>query len=195
MLFVLFSVQFGMRRYNYHCFSIQKPKNTETEIPIAVIHEPESQTEVSPVTTVTNQQSPNDQQQQQQPIGERLQNDQNVISEQPKQPEQPDFNESEIPVKSTTESLSDIVANEANKLIEAARINLDKLEKEVDSFQGSSTDKTYLRLEHELTNKLLTLDKVSASGALKEDEIRSERKATIKRVQAILDKLESRVES
>lgn len=98
-------------------------------------------------------------------------------------------------MKSTSESSSDIAANKANKLIEEARMNLDKLEEEVDSFQGSLTDKIYLRLEHELTNKLLTLDKVSASGASKEDEIRSERKATIKRVQAILDKLESRVES
>ena len=81
----------------------------------------------------------------------------------------------------------------ARKKIADVLDGIQALEEEVNSFRGTKEDKAYIRLEHELTNKLLHLDTVSAAGAPGENNIRSERKAAIKRVQQTLDILELKV--
>uniref|UniRef100_H2ZB10 WW domain-containing protein n=1 Tax=Ciona savignyi TaxID=51511 RepID=H2ZB10_CIOSA len=78
----------------------------------------------------------------------------------------------------------------ARKKIADALSDLGSIESEVDQFAGNNKDKTYLKLEHVLTKKLLQLDEVSAAGAPGESDIRAERKAAIKRVQQTLDVLE-----
>lgn len=82
---------------------------------------------------------------------------------------------------------------EARRLIAEALRGLEPLESEVNAFNGSRQDKAFLRLEHDLTNRILRLDAVSASGAPNESEIRAERKAAIKRLQQTLDILELKV--
>ena len=89
---------------------------------------------------------------------------------------------------------SSSIVDEARKIIKTVMADLENLEKEVETFEGTPKDKAYLWLEHELTNKLLSLDKVSASGTPEENDVRAERKDAVKRVQCLLDKLESKVE-
>jgi len=81
----------------------------------------------------------------------------------------------------------------ARKKIADVLNGIEELEKEVNSFEGTKEDKVFIRLEHELTNKLLRLDAVGAAGAPGENDIRLERKAAIKRVQQTLDILELKV--
>ena len=84
---------------------------------------------------------------------------------------------------------------EARQRIADAVKGLESLETEVNQFSGSRDDKVFLRLEHDLTNRILRLDAVSAAGAPNEAEIRAERKAAIKRLQQTLDILELKVMS
>nr|CAB3226634.1 extensin [Phallusia mammillata] len=78
----------------------------------------------------------------------------------------------------------------AKKKIESVLEDLDTIEKEVDLFNGHKGEKTYLKLEEMLTRKLIQLDGVSASGAPGEDDVRSRRKAAVRRIQQTLDILE-----
>ncbi|XP_076812602.1 uncharacterized protein LOC143459366 isoform X1 [Clavelina lepadiformis] len=82
---------------------------------------------------------------------------------------------------------------EARKRIAGILADLEELEKEVDAFSGSRTDKQFLKLENLLTNKLLRLDEINATGAPGAEEIRTERKAAIKQIQQTLDVLELKV--
>ena len=85
-------------------------------------------------------------------------------------------------------------AERAKQQIASVMEDMDKLESEIDSFSGSRKEKTFLRLEHELTNKLLRLDGVSATGSGDEiNDIRSKRKAAVTQIQRALDRLESNV--
>ena len=84
------------------------------------------------------------------------------------------------------------LAADALKTIATVMETFEKLETEVEGFVGTRKEKNYLRLEHELTNKLLSLDKVGVAGTQKENQIRSERKAAINRVQRALDVLENK---
>ena len=94
----------------------------------------------------------------------------------------------------TSASEIDLSASELAKQQIAFVLNdFDQLKSEIDSFAGHRADKQYLRLEHELTNKLLCLDSVSAVGAPEQiDEIRAKRKAAVVQIQGALDMLESK---
>ena len=81
------------------------------------------------------------------------------------------------------------VVKARQKILKALK-GVSDLENEVNAFVGLRTDKSYLRLEHELTNRILCLDAVSAAGAAAEEEVRAERKEAIKRLQQTLDILE-----
>ena len=96
-------------------------------------------------------------------------------------------------VKTETNDDHRVVA--ARKQISNVLQGIEDLEAEVNSFAGTREDKAYIRVEHELTNKLLRLDAVNAAGAPGEDDIRSQRKAAVKRVQQTLDILELKVMS
>ena len=93
-----------------------------------------------------------------------------------------------------TETEDHRVAAARKKIAEVLK-GIEEIEAEVNAFAGAKEDKVFIRLEHELTNKLLRLDTVSAAGAPGENDIRSERKAAIKRVQQTLDILELKVMS
>ncbi|XP_029459780.1 BAG family molecular chaperone regulator 4 isoform X2 [Rhinatrema bivittatum] len=61
------------------------------------------------------------------------------------------------------------------------------LEEEVDEFVGKKTDKAYRCLEELLTKQLLELDSVETGG---QDGVRQARKEAVRKLQAILEKLE-----
>jgi len=82
---------------------------------------------------------------------------------------------------------------EAKKKIAVVLHDIEQLEQSVNTFSGKKSDKIYLKLEEELTKKLLRLDEVNASGAPGEEEVRAERKAAIRKVQQTLDVLELKV--
>ena len=89
----------------------------------------------------------------------------------------------------------DYILIEAEKQFTNVLGNLEELVSEIKSFSGSRKEKTFLRLEHELTNKLLRLDGITAAGSPSENEIRAKRKEAVTRVQEALDILEDRVTS
>ncbi|XP_055024975.2 BAG family molecular chaperone regulator 4 [Misgurnus anguillicaudatus] len=68
-----------------------------------------------------------------------------------------------------------------------ARVQL--LQEDVDEFVGKKTDKSYRYLEELLTKELLELDSVETHG---QDAIRQARKEAVRRIQAILDRLEKK---
>lgn len=59
----------------------------------------------------------------------------------------------------------------------------------MDEFVGRKTDKSYRYLEELLTKELLELDSVETHG---QDAIRQARKEAVRRIQAILDRLEKK---
>lgn len=66
-----------------------------------------------------------------------------------------------------------------------ARVQL--LQEDVDEFVGKKTEKSYRFLEELLTKELLELDSVETNG---QEVVRQARKEAVKRIQAILDRLE-----
>ena len=81
------------------------------------------------------------------------------------------------------------VTEAKNKICDVLQA-LEQLEASVSSFSGTKTEKSFLKLEEELTKQLLRLDEVNASGTPGEEEVRVERKATVKKIQRLLDILE-----
>ncbi|XP_066091664.1 BAG family molecular chaperone regulator 4 isoform X2 [Saccopteryx bilineata] len=63
------------------------------------------------------------------------------------------------------------------------------LEQEVEEFVGKKTDKAYRLLEEMLTKELLELDSVETGG---QDSVRQARKEAVRKIQAILEKLEKK---
>ena len=108
-------------------------------------------------------------------------------------PPKSNVEKSPVQQKQSHKSIDDHREVAARKKIAEVLQGIEDLEAEVNSFSGTKEDKTFIRLEHELTNKLLRLDTVSAAGSPGEDDIRSKRKAAIKRVQQTLDILELKV--
>lgn len=66
-----------------------------------------------------------------------------------------------------------------------ARVQL--LQEDVDEFVGKKTEKSYRCLEELLTKELLELDSVETNG---QEVVRQARKEAVRRIQAILDRLE-----
>ncbi|XP_041467626.1 BAG family molecular chaperone regulator 3-like isoform X1 [Lytechinus variegatus] len=64
-----------------------------------------------------------------------------------------------------------------------------QLGNEVDTFQGSKTDQSYLKLEELLTRQVLRLDNIDAHG---DSTVRNERKKAVHKAQGYLDSLEKK---
>ena len=92
----------------------------------------------------------------------------------------------------SSEVMDPQVASAMSQITEIVK-DLPSIEAEVNTFQGTKKDKSYLKLEEMLTRKLLKLDAVSAGMATGAEKVRNERKAVVKRVQQTLDILELKV--
>jgi len=93
---------------------------------------------------------------------------------------------------SSSEPMDPQVASAMSQINEIVK-DLPSIEAEVNTYQGTKKDKSYLKLEEMLTRKLLKLDAVSAGMATGAEKVRNERKAVVKRVQQTLDILELKV--
>lgn len=78
--------------------------------------------------------------------------------------------------------------------IDKVSTQLDALAAEVEAYSGTRKEKAYLKLEDTLTKKLLELDSVTAGDAPGADVVRTNRKQVVKRVQQLLDLLESKAQ-
>ena len=75
--------------------------------------------------------------------------------------------------------------------IENIEKDLEEIRCEVNGFSGGKNDKSYLKLEHLLTTKILKLDSIDTSSlSLNKDVVRNQRKSAIKKIQAVIDDLE-----
>ena len=182
------------------CIHFVQKLERKREVPIMVTHEPDNvnlveesvnSTEV-PVLTAESKSSSSNTLSENQSNEIQVDQQSSAISE-------ATLVDEEVPNKLDETSVSihpssSSIVDEARKIIKTVMADLKNLEKEVETFEGTPKDKAYLWLEHELTNKLLSLDKVSASGTPEEKDVRAERKDAVKQVQCLLDKLESKVE-
>ncbi|TRY65357.1 hypothetical protein DNTS_013764 [Danionella cerebrum] len=85
---------------------------------------------------------------------------------------------------STTAAQNDVSGLGRVQMI-MSRVQL--LQEDVDEFVGKKTDKSYRCLEELLTKELLELDSVETNG---QDLVRQARKEAVRRIQAILERLE-----
>ncbi|XP_067908997.1 BAG family molecular chaperone regulator 3 [Heterodontus francisci] len=67
--------------------------------------------------------------------------------------------------------------------------NVQRLEEDVNLFEGAGTDKHYLMIEELLTKELLALDSVDPDGR---DDVRQARRDGVKKVQNLLERLEQK---
>lgn len=75
------------------------------------------------------------------------------------------------------------------QLVEGMRSELDSLEKEVNAFVGSSSDKQYRYLDEMLTRSMIKLDNIDTEG---QSEVRAARKDVLNNVHRLVSLLESR---
>jgi len=79
------------------------------------------------------------------------------------------------------------------KEIEAVVEDLENIGLEVEKFNGNKKDKLYLKLEDQLTKKLLKLDGIDTSNLPPNTLIvRTNRKSAVRKIQGIIDNLEAK---
>ena len=71
--------------------------------------------------------------------------------------------------------------------------DLEEINLEVENFAGSEKNKLYLKIEDQLTKKLLKLDGIDTSDLPPNTLIvRTNRKSAVRKIQGIIDKLEAK---
>ena len=73
-------------------------------------------------------------------------------------------------------------------------VDFEDIKSEVCGFEGGKKDKQYLKLEHQLTQKLLKLDSIDNSNLISSSRFvfRTARKSAIQKIQSVLSALETK---
>ena len=73
--------------------------------------------------------------------------------------------------------------------------DLPELRREAADFEGARGDKKFLRIDNDLTKKMIKLDGVGVSSETPgSSEVRAKRKAAVKEVQQVISELEKNVQ-
>jgi len=140
-------------------------------------------------------QQPQPQQQQSRDIPIKVQHQQEVPQQQPTYSAKPTLYKTAASEKPQNDNYGtqDHRVTKCLKQIEEVVADLEEINLEVENFAGSEKNKLYLKIEDQLTKKLLKLDGIDTSDLPPNTLIvRTNRKSAVRKIQGIIDKLEAK---